>query len=84
MGTDDRKDRAAELEAAAAVARQRFNELQQAFNAVEEAHKQGDYSPSPNLQERLDEFRSAASEVHRLATEFRSAGGGDPGAGHPE
>lgn len=81
MGTHDKKDRAAELDAAAAVARQRFTDLQRAFNAVEEAHKRGDYSPSPDLQERLDEFRSAASEVHRLATEFRSAGGGDPDAG---
>lgn len=72
MGTDDKKDRAGELRAAAALAKQRFTALQDAFDAMENAHKQGDYSPSPELQQRLDEFRSAASEVHRLATEFRS------------
>lgn len=73
MGTDDKTDRAAELHAAAAFARQRFTAVRDAFNAVEAAHKRGDYSRSPDLQQRLDEFRSAASEVHRLATEFRSA-----------
>ena len=73
MGTDDKRDRAAELQAAAAVAKQRFAALQSAFNAMESAHKRGDYSPSPDLQERLDEFRTAASEVHRVAAEFRAA-----------
>lgn len=73
MGTDERRDRAAALQSAAATARQRFGELQDAFNAMESAHKRGDYSPSPDLQRRVEEFRRAASKVHRLASEFRAA-----------
>lgn len=76
------RQRADQLQAAAAVARERFRAAQAAFNAMESAHKRGDYSPSPELRQRLDEFRYAASEVHRLATEFRSASGAPHDAGH--
>ena len=66
-------NRADELRSAAALAKDRFSAVQAAFNAMESAHKRGDYSPAPDLQARLDEFRTAASEVQRLATEFISA-----------
>lgn len=78
------RHRADELQAAAALARERFGAAQAAFNAMESAHKRGDYSPSPDLQQRLDEFRSAASEVQRLATEFRSAAEASHDAAHTE
>lgn len=52
-----------------------FIALKDAFNAMESAHQRGDYSRSPGLQQRLKEFRSAASEVHRLAIELRLASG---------
>lgn len=75
METDERKDRADALEGAGARARQRFIALKDAFNAMESAHQRGDYSRSPGLQQRLKEFRSAESEVHRLAIELRLASG---------
>lgn len=73
MATEDKRIRAEELQAALALAKQRFAGLKIAFNAMEAAHKRGDYSPSKELQQRLDEFHTAASEVHRLAAEFRAA-----------
>lgn len=69
------RDRARELRAAATLARERFSALQAAFNTMESAHKRGDYSPCPELAQRLDEFRGAASEVQRLAAEFISESG---------
>lgn len=67
------KHRADQLRAAAALAKERFSAAQAAFDAMESAHKRGDYSPSPDLHLRLDEFRYAASEVQRLTAEFLSA-----------
>lgn len=68
MGTDDSKDRVENLQAAVTRAKQRFTAVQEAFNTMEDAHRRGDYSPFPDLQRRIDEFRSAAAEVQRLAT----------------
>lgn len=73
MVADDHNGRMEELRAAAALARERFTALQRAFNAVERAHGRGDYSPSPEFRQRLDEFHQIASRVHRLATELRRA-----------
>lgn len=71
MGTDDRKHRLLSLEAATALANERFTALQGAFEAVESAHKRGDFSPASAFYHRVEEFRSAAAEVHRLAGEVR-------------
>lgn len=73
MDPDERNARQEELRGAAALAKRRFTALQEAFNRVEDAHRRGDYSPSPEFQERLEGFSLAASEVHRLASELRSA-----------
>lgn len=75
MGTDKKKDWAAQLQAAGALARERFSAVQGAYKAVETRHDRGDYSPSPEFRQRLDEFRSAASEVRRLVTEIGSPAG---------
>lgn len=78
MGTHDRKDRAAEFVAASALAKERFAALQDAFDALENAHQRGDYSRRPDFYQRLAEFRCAASEVHRLVREIRPAFGSRP------
>lgn len=78
------KDRVEELRAAAGRAKQRFNALREAFDAMERAHQQGDYSPSPDLQLRMDEFRGAAAEVHRVAREMRAAGESGSHSGGPQ
>lgn len=83
-GTEDNKDPVADLRTAVARAKERFTALQDAFNAMENAHKQGNYSPSADLQRCLDEFRSAAADVQRLAAESRSRPGSTPDAGRTE
>lgn len=72
MGPDAETDPLERLQAATAVAQQRFAQAREAFRALERAHERGDYSPSPDFQRRLQEFHEAASEVHRLATQVRS------------
>jgi hypothetical protein len=84
MGTDDKRDRVEKLHAAVDRAKQRFTALQDAFNMMENAHKRGDYSPSRDLQRRIEEFRSAAAEVQRLATDSRSGSDSRPDAGRSE
>lgn len=76
MQPDEKNARLEDLREAAAFAKRRFNALQKAFNTVEDAHKRGDYSRSSEFQQGLEEFNRAASEVHRLATELRSASDG--------
>lgn len=70
-----------ELRAATALAKERFTAVQAAFDAVEDAHQRGDYSRSPEFEQRLEELHQAAAEVHRLATELRSGLGGARGTG---
>lgn len=79
-----KNDRIEELRAAAGRAKVKFNALREAFDAMERAHQQGDYSPSPDLQARMDEFRLAAGEVHRVAREMRAAGESEPHPGGPQ
>lgn len=84
MGIDHTRDRVQELRAAVTLAKHRFAALQDAFNAMEAAHKRGDYSPSTELQRCIEEFRSAASEVQRLAADGRSKPGSRPDYGGEE